>query len=183
MSLAERPFINLGAVVALATAIAIPSEGLLQYVYKDVTGLPTICFGHTGSDVHMGDFRSIQECHALLDSDMTKAINAVELCAPGMPDEMLAAFADAAMNLGSKIACDTNKSTAARKLKAHDWVGACSELTKWDKARVVGVEVTLPGLTKRRELERELCLKGAGKLPTKPTNQSPITNPLPSEKP
>jgi lysozyme len=45
-------------------------------------------------------------------------------------------------------------STLARKENAGDVPGACDELLRWTKAK----GVTLPGLVKRREQERELCL-------------------------
>ena len=144
--------------LALAAALAAPCEGIRQVAYRDVTGLPTICMGSTHG-VKMGDFRTIPECRAMLTSEMSAFIDAVDKCAPGLPPNVLAAFSDAAYNLGPAIACDTKRSTAARKLKAGDITGACNELPKWDKARVAGVNVSLPGLTKRRNLERDLCLE------------------------
>ena len=145
--------------LALATALAVPAEGLRQYAYRDPVGLPTVCFGST-KGVKMGDFRTIPECKALLDKEMMDVINAVDRCQPGLPTEVLAAFSDAAYNLGATIACDTSKSTAARFLRAKDYKSACGQLLRWDKARVAGVMVSLPGLTKRRALERDLCLSG-----------------------
>jgi len=85
---------------------------------------------------------------------MRVAINTVEKCVPGLPDNVLAAFADAVYNMGPKIACDTSKSTAARLLKAGKIEEACKQLPKWNKAG----GVPLPGLTKRRNAEMEVCL-------------------------
>ncbi len=150
---------RIGAATALATALAIPAEGLRRTVYYDPPGIPTVCRGHTGADIVTGKIYTIAECDALLTQDMRKAINAVESCAPGLPINVLAAFADAAFNAGPKIACDTKNSTAARMLKASDIVGACKQLLRWDKAKVAGMMVSLPGLTKRRTAESELCLK------------------------
>jgi GH24 family phage-related lysozyme (muramidase) len=106
---------------------------------------------------------SLQECDALLTDDMRKAVAQVAACVPDAPVPVLAAFADAAFNLGPKIACDTTASTAARKLNARDWSGACDELPKWNKARIAGQLVALPGLTKRRWNERALCLQWGAK--------------------
>jgi GH24 family phage-related lysozyme (muramidase) len=145
--------------LVLATALAVPAEGLRQYAYRDPVGLPTICFGSTAG-VKMGDFRSVNECSAMLSKEMRYVISAVDSCRPGLPLPVLAAFADAAYNLGSVVACDTAKSTAARKLKAGDYRGACLQLPRWNQAKVAGVMVALPGLTKRRALERDLCLTG-----------------------
>jgi GH24 family phage-related lysozyme (muramidase) len=91
---------------------------------------------------------------------MRKAVAEVEQCAPGLPVEVLAAFSDAAYNLGGKIACDTNNSTAARYLRDGKLIEACNQLPRWDKAKVGGALVALPGLTKRRHAELDLCLKG-----------------------
>ena len=84
----------------------------------------------------------------------------VERCVPGLPVPVLAAFSDAVFNLGPGLACSRTTSTAARMLYAGDLVGACNQLPRWDKARVLGAMVALPGLTKRRTAERSLCLTG-----------------------
>lgn len=147
------------AAAVAAIAIAMPMEGLRQAAYRDPVGLPTICFGST-QGVKMGDFRTLDECKALLTKEMMDVINTVDRCQPGIPTEVLAAFSDAAYNIGATIACDTGKSTAARLLRAGKLRDACLQLERWDKARVAGVMVALPGLTKRRAMERDLCLSG-----------------------
>lgn len=146
------------AAVALAISIAVPMEGLRQAAYKDVTGLPTVCFGST-KGVKMGDFRTIPECEALLTKEMTDVVETVDACRAGLPISVLAAFSDAAYNIGPHIACDGKRSTAARMLAAKDYRGACEQLLRWNRATVSGVSVVLPGLTKRRILERDLCLR------------------------
>lgn len=144
--------------LALATAIAIPAEGLRQYAYYDPPGILTVCYGHTGADVVKGKRYSLEQCRALLNADMTAAIATVERCAPGLPENVLAAFADAVFNIGQRIACDTASSTAARLLKAGRIEEACNQLPRWNKSRIAGVLVELPGLTKRRAKEQALCL-------------------------
>lgn len=143
------------AVAALATAIAMPMEGIRQWVYKDPVGLPTVCFGTTGPDVIPGKKYSLDECKALLQRDMLAAIDQVERCHPRLPDQVLAAFADAVYNIGPKVACS---STAAKYLAAGNYEAACKELPKWSYAKVAGVSVQLPGLVKRRQMEMALCL-------------------------
>lgn len=144
--------------VGLAIALAAPAEGLRNWAYKDPVGLPTICYGSTHG-VHLGDWRSNSDCVALLNKEMLDVVEQVDRCQPGLPPNVLAAFSDAAYNIGSIVACDTDKSTAARLLRAGDIRGACEQLPKWNKATIAGVKVVLPGLTKRREMERELCLQ------------------------
>ncbi len=150
-----------GAAVAIATAIAIPAEGLRQAAYRDPVGILTVCYGTTGSDVVAGKLYSLDQCKALLDRDMLAAIQTVEKCAPGLPVPVLAAFADAVYNIGPTVACDTQKSTAARMLKAGELRAACQQLPRWNRAHVGAASVELPGLTKRREREMQVCLSGA----------------------
>lgn len=148
------------AAAAIAIAIAAPAEGLRQYAYYDPPGILTVCRGHTGPDVVKGRKYSLDECDTFLTEDMRKAIDAVDRCVPGLPIPVLAAFADAVFNLGPTIACNKEKSMAARLLASGDIEGACNQLPRWDKARVMGAMVTLPGLTTRRALEKDVCLQG-----------------------
>jgi lysozyme len=145
---------RLGAVAAIATAIAIPAEGLRQFAYYDPPGILTVCYGHTGG-VERGRLYSLDECKELLTEDMMEAVNAVEKCHPNLPENVHAAFADAVYNLGPSVACN---STASRYLGSGEIESACKELPRWNKARVAGVLVPLPGLTKRRNAEMALCL-------------------------
>jgi GH24 family phage-related lysozyme (muramidase) len=149
---------RVAAATALATAIAMPAEGLRRIAYFDPASILTACWGHTGSDIKVGHQYSIGECQGLLNDDMLKAISAVEKCQPGLPVPVLAAFSDAAFNAGPVIACDTKNSTAARLLTAKSYDAACSQLPRWSKTHVMGVLVSLPGLVKRREAERQLCM-------------------------
>lgn len=146
---------RLSVAAAIAAAIAIPAEGLRQYAYFDPPGVLTVCYGTTGNDVIKGKRYSMDECRNLLERDMLAAIETVERCHPGLPDNVLAAFGDAVYNIGPTVACN---STASKYLDMGQINYACDQLLRWDKARVAGVMVKLPGLTKRREKERELCL-------------------------
>ncbi len=148
---------RLGSVAVIATAIAIPAEGLRQFAYYDPPGILTVCYGHTGG-VESGRKYSLEECRALLTADMTEAVNAVEKCHPNLPENVHAAFADAVYNLGPGVACN---STASRYLGRGEIESACKELPRWNKARVAGVLVPLPGLTKRRNAEMALCLSAS----------------------
>lgn len=149
---------KVGTAAALAAALAAPLEGMRQVAYYDPPGILTVCEGHTGPDVIKGKVYPLEECKALMTKDMLAKVQEVDRCQPGLPMNVLVAFSDAAYNIGATVACDASKSTAARKLYAHDYQGACLELLKWDKARVGGVLVALPGLTKRRKIESDLCL-------------------------
>lgn len=147
------------AVAAAVVALAAPFEGIRQVAYYDPPGILTVCEGHTGADVQKNHVYTLGECHSLAVADASKAVAAVQRCAPGAPDSVLIAFSDAVFNLGETLACDQLHSTAARLLYVHNWRGACEQLPSWNKAHVAGVLVTLPGLTRRRLAERDLCLK------------------------
>ena len=146
------------AAALLATAIAVPAEGIRRIAYFDPPGILTVCRGHTGPDVLKSKKYSLAECDAFMTEDMRKAVRIVDTCVPGLPVNVLAAFSDAVFKLGSRIVCDSRNSTAARFLKAGQIENACRELPKWSKARVAGILITLPGLVKRRIRERDLCL-------------------------
>jgi lysozyme len=145
------------AALAIVAVFAVPFEGLRHYPYYDPPGILTVCFGST-SNVIKGRYYPMDECKARLANDTAASVTHVERCAPNAPVAVLAAFADAVYNIGPKIACDQRQSTAARYLAQGQWVKACNELSKWNKARVGGQLIELPGLTKRREAERKLCL-------------------------
>lgn len=150
---------------AAAIVIALPAEGLRQWAYYDPPGILTVCAGHTGADVVKGRKYSLDECRSLLNADMLKAVDAVERCQPGLPDPVLAAFSDAVFNLGPRIVCDPKNSTAARLLAQRRIPEACEQLPRWNRATVADVSTELPGLTKRRLAERELCLSEVSHAP------------------
>ncbi len=150
---------RIAAAVLAACAIAVPAEGLRQWAYRDPPGILTVCWGST-RNVQPGREYSLAECRERLQADMLQAVQAVEACRPGLPEPVLAAFSDAAFNLGPRIACDTQRSTAARLLKAGRYRDACNQLPRWNTARIAGQPVVLPGLVTRRERERAYCLAG-----------------------
>lgn len=150
---------KLATASAIAVAIAAPAEGLRNYVYTDPVGIPTYCFGETKNPIP-GKFYSTETCKLLLNSRMLEAVAIVERCVPDAPVSVLGAFGSAVYNMGPTIACNTLQSTAARLLRAGQYAQACDQLPNWVKARKLGVLITLPGLVKRRAVERDECLKG-----------------------
>ena len=141
------------AIASVAAIIAAGHEGLRQYAYNDPRpGDPilTVCYGST-TQVERGKKYSLEECKQRLDADMLQAVTAVERCHPNLPDNVLIAFADAVYNIGPKVACN---STASKYLTQGNYEAACKELPKWNKSN----GVVLPGLTKRRKEEMEICL-------------------------
>lgn len=148
---------RVAAAAAAVALVAAPFEGLRQWAYYDPPGILTVCYGHTGS-VDANRKYSLEECKALLEKDTIEAIEAVERCQPGLPMPVLVAFSDAVFNIGPRVACDQKNSTAARLLAAKRYEEACRQLPRWNKASVAGQLVELPGLTKRRNYEMQVCL-------------------------
>jgi GH24 family phage-related lysozyme (muramidase) len=147
---------RLAMAASAAAVIAAGFEGLRQYAYYDPRpgdAILTVCYGST-TQVEKGKKYSLEECKQRLDADMLEAVSTVERCHPNLPDNVLIAFADAVYNIGPKVAC---KSTASKYLSTGDYDKACKELPKWNKSN----GVVLPGLTKRRKAEMEICLGSA----------------------
>lgn len=138
---------------AIAITCVSGFEGLRQAAYLDPVGIPTVCFGET-KGVKLGQVKTIDECKGMLHDSLMISDQSVERCVHvPMSDDRHAALVSFTYNIGGGAFC---ASTLVKKLNAGDIVGACNELPKWNKAR----GITLPGLTKRREQERQLCMMG-----------------------
>ncbi len=136
----------IGACLALTAAC----EGVRQNAYPDVTGVPTICFGET-KGVRMGEHRTLDECKAMLEGRLYQFGAEVDRCTKvDLPPSRKAAMVDFSYNLGSSTYCGK----IAPMLNAGDVLGACNRLLLYDKAG----GIVFPGLTKRRQRERALCL-------------------------
>lgn len=138
---------------AIAVACVSGFEGLRTVAYLDPVKIPTICFGET-KGVKMGDRATLAQCQAMLADSLELANKAVERCvSTPLPPERQAALVSFTYNIGGGAFCS---STLVRKLNSGDVRGACNELPRWVKAK----GITLPGLIKRRQEERVMCLKG-----------------------
>ena len=143
----------IGSVAAAALMIFTPSkEGTVYKTYKDLGGVLTYCTGATENAI-WGKTYTPAECAAQLDKDLASHAEGVMECVPApLTDGQKIAFVDAAYNIGVGAFCG---SSMAKLANAGDIVGSCNALMLWNKAggRVV------PGITKRRSEEREICLK------------------------
>jgi lysozyme len=138
---------------AIAVVCVAGFEGLRTSAYLDPVLIPTICYGET-KGVRMGDRATVDECQGMLADSLEIANKQVDSCVRvPMPDTRRAALVSFAYNVGGGNLCS---STLVRKLNAGDTVGACNELPRWNRAK----GFVLPGLTKRREAERQMCLQG-----------------------
>lgn len=156
--------------ILLQTSAAVACTGLIggfealrTTAYRDIVGIPTICWGET-QNVRMGDTKTAAECNSIFGRRLDEFASHVEACVPSavtMPVERYAAHVSLAYNLGRDGYC---QSSVARLQNAGDVRGACDVLPRYNK---VGkgkppnrVFVVSNGLTRRRAEERALCLKG-----------------------
>lgn len=143
------------AVLAAAIALVGGWEGLRTVAYRDIVGVPTVCFGETRG-VKMGDRYTVEECQVMLGQGLAEFETGVRRCltAPdAIPDKPYVAFLSLSYNIGTGAFCG---STVARRANAGDIVGACNAIPMWNKAggRVV------QGLVNRRAEEQRICLEG-----------------------
>ena len=144
-----------GAVAATALLSFTPAfEGTELSTYRDMGGVLTYCTGAT-ENAAWGKTYTPAQCRAQLDRDLERHATGIAMCIPlaRLTDGQKVAFGDVAYNIGVSGFCG---SSMARRTNAGDMVGACNALLMWNK--VGGKEVR--GLTRRRQAERELCLKG-----------------------
>jgi lysozyme len=143
-----------GIAFAAALALVVAFEGLRRVAYPDPVGIPTICYGHTAG-VRLGDTATLQECDGMADADLAAVFAAINTeIKQELPPEVLGATASFCYNVGM-TACA--RSTMFRHLKAGNFRAACNELPRWVYAK----GRKLNGLVRRREAERQLCLRGA----------------------
>lgn len=130
-------------------------EGLVLTAYRDVVGVLTVGYGHTGSDVIPGLTITAGQADTLLSNDLHKfevSVNAMcgEAATAQNQFDALVSFA---FNLG---AAALKTSTLLRLHLAGDYDGAAAEFPNWDHA---GGQV-VAGLLRRRQGEQAVYLNG-----------------------
>lgn len=155
---------GLGLVALTATYLTAPWEGKENRAYWDALGkVWTVCYGET-LNVKKGDSYTDRQCQDKLINRLEKGFRQpLRKCIVTFdraPISVQASMLDLSYNIGTGAAC---KSTAARRMAAKDWRGACNAMTAFNRAGGRVVE----GLKKRREYgdtqrigELELCLAG-----------------------
>ncbi|EBP4586418.1 lysozyme [Salmonella enterica] len=145
-----------GAIAIAAALITGPNgndglEGVRYQPYRDVVGVWTVCYGHTGKDIMTGKTYTRAECQALLDKDLNSVARQINpyIKVP-VPEATRAALYSFAYNVG---AGNFRTSTLLRKINQGDTDGACDQLRRWTYAG--GKQ--WKGLVTRREIEREVC--------------------------
>jgi len=169
-----------GAVAATALLSFTPAfEGTELSTYRDIAGVLTYCTGAT-ENAAWGKTYTPAQCRAQLDRDLERNATGIAMCIPlaRLTDGQKVAFVDVAYNIGVSGFCG---SSMARRTNAGDMVGACNALMAWNKITVLRPVIDgdgkpvkdargkvvmrkaleeVRGLTRRRQAEREICLKG-----------------------
>jgi lysozyme len=128
------------------------SEGFIEMAYSDPGGVLTIGFGHTGPDVVEGMIITPEQAEQLLRGDLQEAENTVSsLVTVPLNENEFSALVSFVFNVG---AGNFEESVLLQLLNQANYLGAADEFLVWNKDN--GEE--LPGLTERRERERELFL-------------------------
>ncbi|XZG71740.1 lysozyme [Chitinibacteraceae bacterium HSL-7] len=139
------------AVVALATPLTMQWEGKRNATYLDIGGVPTACYGQTGSQVQRGKTYSDATCRQWLNESLHAHYAGIRRCVTApMADHQAAALTVWAYNVGVPAACG---STLVRHANAGNWPAACAQLDRWVYVRGQRVQ----GLANRRAAERGLC--------------------------
>lgn len=137
--------------IAIAAAMVMPFEGVEYKPYRDVVGVLTVCYGHTGSDIIPDKIYTEAECHQLLEEDLAIVQRGVDpLIKPALPESTKAALYSFTYNVGVGA---FSRSTLLKKLNAGQITGACEELRRW----VYAGGKKWKGLVTRREIEEEVC--------------------------
>jgi lysozyme len=127
-------------------------EGCKLKAYKDIVGVLTIGYGHTGSDVTDGKTITKGEAEELLLKDLGRFEKGIhDLLKVAVSENQFSALVVFAYNVGLNA---LSGSTLLKKLNAGDIIGAADQFLRWNRAG--GKEVD--GLTNRRHAERDLFL-------------------------
>lgn len=142
-------------VIASATPFIAKWEGLETTAYRDIVGVPTVCYGETRG-VQMGDTYTKEQCMDMLKVAVGDYYRKIEPCMTNkdIPVGVQASILELAYNVGTSAAC---KSTMMKLANQGKYKEACRELDKWVKA---GGQ-TVRGLQNRRaDSKVNLCLSG-----------------------
>lgn len=125
-------------------------EGCCLKAYKDMVGVITIGYGHTGADVSEGQIIDEDQALALLQKDLEKFENGVsKLVTCELTDNQFSALVSFSYNLGLG---SLKSSTLLKCVNSGDFDQASNEFLKWDKA----ASKVSSGLLRRRTAESEL---------------------------
>jgi lysozyme len=127
-------------------------EGCSLTAYKDGGGVLTIGYGHTGSDVKLGQKITQQQANSLLFKDLSRAAQAVlRLTKVSLTDNQYAALISFVFNVGAGA---YQRSTLRQRINRKEMGDIRTQFLRWCKDN----GITIPGLLRRREAESRLFL-------------------------
>jgi lysozyme len=140
--------------LAIATPFIMKWEGLETKTYRDVVGIPTVCYGDTGPHVQIGMQFTEEECRRMLDRRLLQYALQLDRCiATPLAPYQGAAVLELGYNVGTSAVC---RSTMARMIRegkpASEW---CAQLKRW----VMAEGRRYQGLVNRREDSYQMCIK------------------------
>lgn len=131
-------------------------EGLRLVAYLDSVGVWTIGYGDTGPDVVEGLIITKEEAEERLSKRLREFEGYVlKYVRVGMTQNQFDALVSLVYNIGPT---NFKGSTLLKKLNMSDYRGAADQFLVWNKGRVNGKLVVIPGLSNRRASERQLFL-------------------------
>jgi lysozyme len=142
----------LGLAGAALVSGAASLEGTKTTPYKDIGGIPTVCTGHTGTDVKMGVKWTPAQCTEVLKQDLVKHGKGILECVNvPLTENQYNAFTLFAFNVGVGAFCKS--SSVLKPLNEGKYSDACNGMYKW--VYVNGKYVQ--GLYNRRKVEVAMC--------------------------
>ena len=140
-------------------------EGIRLQAYRDVVGVWTIGFGHTGPEIGPSTTWTMEQANdaffARLENEFEPAVN--EVCDENTTQQQFDAMVSLIYNIGVGSYATSKKkgtgfrgSSVARHHKAHEYEEAADAFRMWNLAK----GRFLAPLAKRREVERRVYLTG-----------------------
>ncbi len=121
---------------------------LVAYADHLAGGIPTVGWGHTGVDVHVGATWTYEQCVEALQNDVQWAANVVNnLVHVSLTQSEFDALVDFVFNVGSG---NFASSTLLKLLNEGNFAQAAMQFERWDKAK----GVVVAGLLRRRLAEK-----------------------------
>ena len=127
-------------------------EGLRLTAYKDIGGVLTVGYGHTGKDVYKGQIINQEKAENLLRQDLERFELAVEELLDNAPttQNQFAAMVSLAYNVGPG---NFQKSSVLKYHRSGKTLAAAAAFMLWVNA---GKLKNVSGLIRRRNAERKL---------------------------
>lgn len=138
---------------AVGFGAIVEHEDYIAVARSPVAGdVATLGFGSTGKDIKLGDTTTPPKAVRRALSDIAKFENAIKHCVyVPLAQVEYDVYVSLSYNIGEGAFCN---STLVRKLNEANYIGACTEILRWDKFQ----GKPLRGLTLRREQEYKKCM-------------------------